>query len=121
MPVLPPISPVSVLDGMNDNIAVTAIHRNYQTFTAMNSEENSNTVSTMLLRALEANDMGETLKDRIAFTAPIGTKERLKVWAEAERRTISNLCEGVVLEALEQWELNQRSKPGQDQLTSQDK
>ncbi len=53
-------------------------------------------------------DMGETLKERIMFTAPTGTKERLKAWAEAERRTISNLCEGIVLEALEQWEANQK-------------
>ncbi len=75
----------------------------------------------MLLRALETNDMGETLKERVMFTAPVGTKERLKAWAEAERRTISNLCEGVVLEALEQWELNQKSQSGQNQPTSQDK
>lgn len=49
-------------------------------------------------------NMAETLKDRVMFTAPQGTKDRLKAWAESERRTISNLCEKVVLEALEQWE-----------------
>lgn len=48
--------------------------------------------------------MAETIKDRVMFTAPQGTKERLKAWADSERRTISNLCEKVVLEALEQWE-----------------
>ena len=52
-------------------------------------------------------EMAETLKDRVMFTAPQGAKNRLKAWAESERRTISNLCEKVVLEALEQWEANQ--------------
>lgn len=52
-------------------------------------------------------EMAETLKDRVMFTAPQGAKDRLKAWAESERRTISNLCEKVVLEALEQWEANQ--------------
>jgi hypothetical protein len=75
----------------------------------MNSEMNSNADCTMLLRTLEATDMGETLKERIMFTAPTSTKERLKAWAEAERRTISNLCEGIVLEALEQWEETQKT------------
>lgn len=51
--------------------------------------------------------MAETIKDRVMFTAPQGAKDRLKAWAESERRTISNLCEKVVLEALEQWEANQ--------------
>lgn len=53
--------------------------------------------------------LGETLKERVMFTAPSGTKERLKAWAEAERRIISNLGEGIVLEALEQWEANQKT------------
>lgn len=77
---------------------------------------NSNADCTMLLRPLEAIDMGETLKERVMFTAPTGTKERLKAWAEAERRTISNLCEGIVLEALEQWEASQKAS-----ITSQEK
>lgn len=55
-------------------------------------------------------EMAETLKDRVMFTAPPGTKERLKVWADSERRTISNLCEKVVLEALEQWEKSQSTE-----------
>lgn len=58
----------------------------------------------------DAIAMAETLKDRVMFTAPQGTKERLKAWAESERRTISNLCEKVVLEALEQWEENQKGQ-----------
>lgn len=52
--------------------------------------------------------MAETLKERVMFTAPTGTKERLRAWADAERRTVSNLCEKVVLEALEQWEASQK-------------
>ena len=51
--------------------------------------------------------MAETIKDRVMFTAPQGAKDRLKAWAESERRTISNLCEKVVMEALEQWEATQ--------------
>jgi predicted transcriptional regulator len=58
----------------------------------------------------DAIAMAETLKDRVMFTAPQGTKERLKAWAESERRTISNLCEKVVLEALEQWEECQKAQ-----------
>jgi hypothetical protein len=54
----------------------------------MNSEMNSNAACIMLLRALEAIDLGETLKERVMFTAPSGTKERLKAGAEAERRII---------------------------------
>jgi hypothetical protein len=83
----------------------------------MNSETNSNADCTMLLRTLEAIDMGETLKERVMFTAPIGTKEKLKAWAETERRTISNLCEGVILEALEKWEAEQRSADEQQKTT----
>lgn len=56
----------------------------------------------------DAIAMAETQKDRVMFTAPKGTKERLKVWADSERRTISNLCENVVLEALEQWEAKEK-------------
>lgn len=51
--------------------------------------------------------MAETLKDRVMFTAPPGAKDRLRAWADAERRTMSNLCEIVILEALERWEASQ--------------
>ena len=98
-------------------LASTAINSFLQAYTAMHSEMNSNPACTMLLRTPEAIDMGETLKERVMFTAPTGTKERLKAWAEAERRTISNLCEGVVLEALEQWESQQRAQADQQETS----
>ncbi len=69
----------------HDHLAETAFNR---PDTAMNSEMNSNAACIMLLRTLEAIALGETLKERVMFTAPSGTKETLKAWAEAERRII---------------------------------
>jgi hypothetical protein len=45
--------------------------------------------------------MAQTKKAKVMFTCEHGTKEKLSKWADAEKRSLSNLVELIVTEALE--------------------
>ncbi|BBD70941.1 MULTISPECIES: hypothetical protein [Nostoc] len=47
--------------------------------------------------------MGVTKKAKVMFTCEHETKSDLEAWAKSERRTVSNLVEGVVVAALANW------------------
>ncbi|WP_414552590.1 hypothetical protein [Anabaena sp. CCY 0017] len=51
--------------------------------------------------------MGQTKKAKIMFTCSHETKADLTEWSQEERRTLSNLVEGIVVEALKQKQENQ--------------
>jgi len=48
--------------------------------------------------------------DKINFTCDSETKQYLRLWAARESRTLSNLVEKLVVEAIEQDKENQKSK-----------
>ena len=55
----------------------------------------------------EAEIMGGALKKaKITFTCPHEVKDKLESWAQSENRTLSNLIETLVAEALKQKEGN---------------
>jgi len=52
------------------------------------------------LHFLSFDEMPPTKKEKVTFTCTLETKQALKVWAEQDGRTISNLLERIVLSAL---------------------
>lgn len=55
----------------------------------------------MLSEHSESDQMARKNTAKITFTCPPEMKEELEVLSEAERRTVSNLVEGIVFEWLE--------------------
>jgi hypothetical protein len=55
--------------------------------------------------------MGQTKKAKVMFTCDHKVKEDLGKWASSERRTVSNLVEGVVTEALDKWKRESEDRP----------
>ncbi len=55
--------------------------------------------------------MGQTKKAKVTFTCTFEMKDYLNKWAISERRTISNLVEGLIEEIIATKETQQRQLP----------
>lgn len=53
--------------------------------------------------------MGQTKKAKVMFTCEHEVKDDLGEWAKSERRTVSNLVEGIVTDALTKWKQEQEN------------